>query len=72
MDAYDYKAQRWATGEAARVLRLAQVREEIALLESPRGLDYFDYIATSATRAAGRDAFVAKMRALATHLTAGA
>lgn len=47
--AYDYKTQRWVTGEAARPLRAAQLREELAVLESARGSEYLAFLGMSLT-----------------------
>ncbi len=38
--AYDYTAQRWTYGAAARALREMQARETLAILESPEGESY--------------------------------
>jgi len=42
--AYDYVAQKWITGPEARALRAKQIAETIALLESPKGREYADFI----------------------------
>lgn len=40
LTAYDYDAQEWTTGERARTLLIAQLRETLEILESPRGTAY--------------------------------
>jgi hypothetical protein len=47
--AYDYTAQRWVRGEQARALRAAQLREEIAVLESARGSEYLAFLGMAVT-----------------------
>lgn len=42
--AYNYDEQRWIDGEPARVLRAAQLREEIALFQGPTGEEYADFL----------------------------
>lgn len=42
--AYDYDQQRWIDGEPARILRAAQLREEIALFQGPTGEEYADFL----------------------------
>ena len=37
LTAYDYDRQQWVHGEAARQLRIRQIREELALLRSDGG-----------------------------------
>mgnify|MGYP001609566198 CR=1 FL=1 len=43
--AYDYRAQRWVQGNAARALRSEQINDELDLLESPSGDAYAAFIA---------------------------
>lgn len=38
--AFDYTAQRWITGEPARLLLISQQREVLALATGPKGADY--------------------------------
>lgn len=43
-DAYDYEKQVWITGEAGRLLRIEQLREEIELIESEQGAEYAKFM----------------------------
>ena len=42
MAAYDYERQTWIEGVEADTLRRAQMAEELALIEGPRGQTYLD------------------------------
>lgn len=43
LTAYDYCNQTWVTGTSAKILRRQQLYDELRLLESPRGGDYFNF-----------------------------
>lgn len=49
MKAYDYDRQCWIDGEPARLLRLTQIADELALLTSPRRNEYARFIGVDAT-----------------------
>lgn len=44
LNAYDYHKQEWVEGEAAKTLLLSQIDQELALLRSPDGLQYWEFI----------------------------
>jgi hypothetical protein len=44
MSAYDYRAQRWVDGEEAVALRITQLKEELAVLESPMGQAFLNFM----------------------------
>jgi len=43
MTSYNYEKQHWATGLSAIANRQEQVRQTLAILESPRGLEYLRF-----------------------------
>lgn len=47
---FDYATHQWLEGEPARVMRLAQLEEEIALVRSSEGQAYLDYFGCQETR----------------------
>ena len=50
--AYDYENQRWVTDENdAITLRLAQLDEELTLLQGPRGADFAKFINVDRSKA---------------------
>lgn len=43
MTAYDYANQRWVEGEEAKALRIGQLKQDLELLESPKGQDFLNF-----------------------------
>jgi hypothetical protein len=48
-NAYDYDAQKWVVGDAARAVRRSQLLEEISLLSSPKGAEYLHFLGSTDT-----------------------
>lgn len=46
LTAYDYNKQEWVTGKVARLLLIDQLEQEMDLLFSDKGPDYFNSIKT--------------------------
>jgi len=44
MNAYNYDSQQWESGESAVITRAAQIKDELAILESPRAMEYCRFL----------------------------
>ena len=44
MNAFNYNTQKWESGAQAAATRIKQLREEIAILKSPRAAEYLRFI----------------------------
>ena len=49
MATYNYNTQEWETGQEADRVRLEQLREELAIIEGPKGADYLAFTGSTET-----------------------
>jgi len=49
MATYNYDTQGWETGQRAERLRAEQLREELELIEGPRGQEYLTFTGSTET-----------------------
>ena len=62
MTTYDYNTQEWKTGQRAERLRAEQLREELELIEGPRGQEYLAFTGSTESPGAVASRIRAEMR----------
>jgi hypothetical protein len=64
IEEFDYESQTWKQGEEARLLRVQHLKEELSILEGPRGEEFLAYTRKKGDPVLSLEEAKAKLRAL--------